>query len=105
MIVQMLAKDRPLIKSTDPIGGSIDERAQAYSTCLAYFGTFKVVGDKVEHDIEASLYPNWSAKLTSRGYAFENGQLVLRTDPAIIDGVSVVNEMYWERPAAAIPSA
>jgi lipocalin-like protein/glycosyl hydrolase family 15 len=97
MMVQMLTRTRPLIDSPDPVGGPVNERAQAYSTCLAYFGTYKVLDNEVEHHIEASLYPNWTGKTTARGMAIEDGKLILRTDPSIVDGISVVNEMSWER--------
>lgn len=99
MMVQMFARTRPLIDSQDPEGGPVNDRAQAYSTCLAYFGTYKVLDDQVEHDIEASLYPNWSGKTTTRGMVIEGDKLILRTDPSTADGdgISVVNEMSWER--------
>ena len=97
MMVQMFARTRPLVDSQDPEGGPVDDRAQAYSTCLAYFGTYKVLDNQVEHYIQASLYPNWSATTTTRGMAIEDGKLYLRTDPIIVDGLSVVNEISWER--------
>ncbi|MBS0181603.1 MAG: lipocalin-like domain-containing protein [Nitrospira sp.] len=104
MMVQMLASDRAPIDSPDPVGGRVDDRAQAYSTCLAYFGTYTVVGDTIEHYIKASLYPNWSGKTAARGMVIERGTLILRTDPAVINGVSIVNEMSWRRVSGASAS-
>lgn len=97
MMVQMLARTRPLIDSKDPEGGPLNDRAQAFSTCLAYFGTYKVLDNQVEHCIEASLYPNWSGKQTIRGMVIEGDKLILRTDPSTVDGITVVNEISWER--------
>ena len=97
MMVQMFARTRPLIDSQDPEGGPIDARAQAYSTCLAYFGTYKELDNQVEHDIVASLYPNWSGKSTTRGMLIDGDKLILRTEPSTADGITVVNEMSWKR--------
>ncbi len=39
MIVQMIADVRQSLNTTDPIGGTEEERAGAYSGNLSYFGT------------------------------------------------------------------
>src|SRR5579875_1918723 len=68
MAVQMMAACRPNLPIDDPIGGPVDARAAAYSTCLAYFGTYVCDADAVTHRIEASLYPNWSGEVQVRPY-------------------------------------
>lgn len=100
MIVQMLARERPQIDSGDPLGGTTDERATAYSSCLAYFGTYKIVGaSEVKHFIESSLYPNWSGEASVRNVEIQDNHLILSTNPTTgsDDGVSVVNKMSWLR--------
>src|ERR1700757_3320213 len=66
MAVQMAAADRPTLDTADPLGGDVQARADAYSTCLAYFGSYELKGDTVIHRIEASLYPNWSDQVQER---------------------------------------
>jgi hypothetical protein len=79
MAVQMVAADRPPVDGGDALGGDVNQRAAAYSTCLAYFGTYEVHGDTVIHRIESSLYPNWSGTEQARPFTCDGQELVLRT--------------------------
>jgi hypothetical protein len=97
MSAMMVAAERPGIEGGDPLGGDPEARAAAYSTCLAYAGTWERDGDVVTHWVTDSLYPNWSATVQPRSIADRDGQLVLRTPQ---DGPgAVVNEIAWTRPA------
>jgi len=100
MAVQMLAANRPTIPTTDPLGGDAEQRAAAYSTCLAYFGTWEVDGNNVIHRVEGCLFPNWSDTVQSRPFTCDGHQLVLRTPPAEGPNGTVVNEMSWVRQSA-----
>lgn len=93
MAVQMLAKNRPTLPTTDALGGSDEQRAAAYSTCLAYFGTYEVQGDQIIHQVEGSLFPNWSGTVQNRPFELDGDNLVLRTPPT----GTVVNEISWVR--------
>jgi hypothetical protein len=97
MAVQMTAADRPTVDTADPLGGDVQARADAYSTCLAYFGSYEQQDDKVVHRIDASLYPNWSEAVQERPLAYENGELVLRTPPTPGPRGTFVNEIAWTR--------
>jgi hypothetical protein len=101
MAVQMTGAGRPKINSTDALGGSAEERAAAYSTCLAYFGTYEVhedaQGPVVIHNLEASLYPNWTGSSQSRPLLFDGNRLVLKTPPSSGPTGTVVNEISWVR--------
>jgi hypothetical protein len=98
MAVQVAAVDRATLDTDDPLGGDEDARAGAYSTYLAYFGTYEVQGQNVVHRIESSLYPNWAGQTQVRPYTIESGQLVLHTPPMRLqDGTTVINELAWTR--------
>ena len=97
MAVQMTAGQRPNIPTSDPLRGNADQRAAAYSTCLAYFGTWEVDDDKVTHHIAASLFPNWSGTVQTRPFTYDGHELVLRTPPVEGPNGTVVNEMSWVR--------
>ncbi|SIO57718.1 Lipocalin-like domain-containing protein [Singulisphaera sp. GP187] len=97
MAVQMVAADRPSIAMDDALGGDPCQRAAAYSTCLAYFGTYEVQGDSVIHRIQGSLFPNWSGTVQTRPLAFDGNVLVLRTPPTTGADGTVVNEIAWVR--------
>jgi Lipocalin-like domain len=93
----MQASARPQITSNDPLGGDEDQRAAAYSTCLAYFGSYEVLGDVIVHRIDASLFPNWTGTVHERLFTCRGNELVLRTPPSENSGVTVVNETSWKR--------
>ena len=96
MSAMMTAGHRAPIDGGDPLGGDPQARAAAYSTCLAYTGTWECEGDTFVHRIQESLYPNWADTVQPRSIEDRGGQLVLRTPPQ--DGPdAVVNEMAWTR--------
>lgn len=97
MAVQLAAAGRPPLTSDDPLGGDVEQRARAYSTCLAYVGTYEVREDAVVHRIEESLYPNWSGAEQVRPFTYDGTELVLRTPPAEGPHGQVVNELSWTR--------
>jgi len=98
MAVQITGVNRASLPTDDPLGGGEGARAGAYSTYLAYFGTYEVRGQDVVHRIEGSLYPNWAGERQVRPYTAESGELVLRTPPmTLADGATVVNELAWAR--------
>lgn len=98
MSVVMTGADRTAIGGGDPLGGSAEERAAAYSSCLAYTGTYVRDGDTVIHHVGASLYPNWSDTVQPRTIVQRDGQLVLVTPQ---QPGSPVNELAWQRVGTA----
>ena len=98
MAVQIAAASRPPIATDDPLGGDASARASAYSTYLAYFGTYEVKGEQVIHHLDSSLFPNWGGEEQARAIGSEGDDLVLRTPPMkLADGTTVVNELAWAR--------
>ena len=82
------------------VGGDAEKRAQAYSTCLAYAGTYEVHDDTVVHRIDVSLFPSWAGAEQSRPFSLEDDELVLRTPPMQTSSGTVVNEIAWVREAS-----
>jgi hypothetical protein len=62
MAVQIAAADRGSIGADNPPSpaAGAEQRANAFSTYLAYFGTYEVERDRVIHDVQTSLFPDWS---------------------------------------------
>lgn len=102
MSIVMVSTGRPSIAGGDPLGGDIEARAQAYSTCLAYTGTYVRNGATVIHYVDQSLYPNWSGTEQPRSITDRDGQLVLTT-PTRPGVPTTVNEITWARPDRAAP--
>jgi hypothetical protein len=102
MSVQIGATGRPTMGTQDPLAGDAVSRAEAYSTYLAYFGTYELRADAIVHRIETSLFPGWSGQEQVRPFTHDGDGLVLRTPPMPEpDGSTVVNELAWARPAGS----
>ena len=99
MAVTMIASERPSMPDNDPLGGETGKRAEAYSTCLAYIGTYELRDDEVVHRIDVSLYPNWAGDEQVRPFTYTGDTLVLRTPPVSGASGTVVNELAWARQA------
>jgi Lipocalin-like domain len=97
MAVTMIASNRPTMPDNDPLGGEVGQRAEAYSTCMAYMGTYELRDDEVVHRIDVSLYPNWAGDEQVRRFTCAGNTLVLRTPPVHGASGTVVNELAWAR--------
>jgi hypothetical protein len=91
--------DRLPFDSDDVTGGTDDERARAFSTYIAYGGTYEVDGDTVEHRVETSLFPNWVGTVQRRRWELdETGrQLTLSSPPISLGGATRSQQLTWER--------
>jgi hypothetical protein len=98
MAVQIMGPNRSALATDDPLGGDLEARGGAYSSYLAYFGTYELQGENVVHRIDGSLFPNWCGEKQVRPFTYERGELVLRTLPMkVAEGTTVVNELAWAR--------
>jgi hypothetical protein len=91
------ANRAPVVTDDPPLGGDLQPRADAYSSCLAYAGSYELQGDTVVHHIAESLYPAWSGEEQSRPFTLDDDELVLRTPPVQGAAGTVVNELHWKR--------
>jgi Lipocalin-like domain len=78
-----------------------EERAEAYSTMVAYAGHYTLNGDKVTHHVEASSIPNWvNTDLVRTITKLQSDRVTLRTDVPFVwsDGVQYAyQELTWDR--------
>ena len=78
-----------------------EEKAQAFSTSLAYAGTFTVSGNKIIHHVEAATDPNRVNKdLVRLVVNLQGDRVTLRTaDPLPWDDgvVYAYQELVWDR--------
>jgi hypothetical protein len=82
MAVQIAAADRGSIGADNPPSpaAGAEQRANAFSTYLAYFGTYEVERDRVIHDVQTSLFPDWSGQRQVRAFTLDGGTLTLTRD-------------------------
>jgi hypothetical protein len=97
MAAQLSATGRAELPTDDVRGGSEAARAAAYSSYFAYCGTYEVSGDTIVHRVAMSLLPNWVGSSQTRYFEVHGDDLLLRTPPIEIGGMSLVNEFRWHR--------
>ena len=81
----------------DRVAASAEERAQAYSTFMAYAGRYTFTCDKVVHHVEVASLQNWVNTDQTRMVTLKDNQLLVRNSPQLRNGVMVTLESVWER--------
>jgi hypothetical protein len=87
MFVIMMRADRPTFPAGDILGGSVQERADAFSSASSFAGRYRTSGDEVTYDLVAATYPNWVGTTQVRHFAFDGRRLVLTTPMLLMEGV------------------
>jgi len=83
--------------SADREAAPVEERAAAFSTMVAYAGTYTLSGDKVIHHIEVSATPGPNRDQVRFVSLQDRDHLTLRTPPLMRNGLRETHEMVWER--------
>jgi lipocalin-like protein len=81
----------------DRVATPAEERAQAYSTFMAYAGRYTFTCDKVVHHVEVASLQNWVNTDQTRIVMFQDNHLIVRNTPQLRNGVTVNLESVWER--------
>ena len=97
MSVSFMKEGRPIFASGDMRGGTGEEKIAAVEGYVSYCGRFEVVGDKVVHKIEVSLFPNWVETSQERSYEFDGDRLTLSTPLMTVGGRRLSNRLVWEK--------
>lgn len=85
---------------------ALEEKAEAFSTFLAYAGRYTLTEDKVIHHAEISSIQNWANTDLVRLIKFQGDRIILATPPTSINGKIQTWELVWERvPANSHKSA
>lgn len=99
MITVLGPGERPRFESDDVTGGTDAEQARAFSTYVAYGGSYEVDGDTVSHQVETSLFPNWIGTVQRRRWELDEagGWLTLTSPPVTLGGATRIQRLSWER--------
>jgi hypothetical protein len=79
MAVQIAGGKRDPLGADDPLspGAGAEQRANAFSTYLAYYGNYEVTEGNVIHDVQTSLFPDWSGQRQVRACNLDGDTLIL----------------------------
>jgi len=89
--------ERKLLSNSDISSVPSEEKAQAFSTFIAYAGRYTVTGHQVIHHVEVASIQNWVNTDLTREVTFEGSRIILRTPPMTSNGVLQTFELVWER--------
>jgi Lipocalin-like domain len=88
---------RKPLSIADRVAAPVEERAQAYSTFMAYAGRYTFTCDKMVHHIEIASLQNWVNTDQTRFVTLQGDRLSVRNTPQLRGGVMVTIESVWER--------
>jgi hypothetical protein len=88
---------RKPLSTADRVAAPADERAQAYSTFMAYAGRYTFTCDKVVAYVEVASLQNWVNTDQTRFVTLQSDRMMVRNTPMLRGGVTVNIESVWER--------
>lgn len=97
MAVAFMPPGRLLFGAADILGGTPDEKCAAIGTYISYCGRYEVVGDRVCHHIQLSLFPNWTGVTQERIVSLSGDTLRISTPPLLIKGKVQTAHLAWKR--------
>ena len=87
---------KPLF-AAGPTPPTTEQRADAFSTFVAYAGRFTLKSDEVIHHVEISFIQDWVGTDQVRKIKLEGERLVLSTPPMSTGGKIMTIEFIWQR--------
>lgn len=83
--------------SGDRLDSPIEERAGAFSTMVAYAGSYRIEGNRLIHHVEAASSQNWVGTDLPRVVTFSGNRVKLEAPMQERHGVVQKFEQVWER--------
>jgi hypothetical protein len=97
MSVLLVDPRRKRFESYQLFESSDVELAEAARGCVAYSGRWELIGGKVLHRVDVSLFPNWMGGALTRFAALSDKRLTLSTAEFAIRGAAYTASLVWER--------
>jgi hypothetical protein len=94
-VLEVYDNRKPL--SADREAAPVEERAEAFSSMVAYAGSYTFTGDKVIHHQEVAAAPGPTRDQTRYVTIQDQNHISLRTPPVMRNGVAEIHEMFWVR--------
>ncbi len=97
MMVIISDDGRKPLSIADRVAVPAEERAQAYSTFMAYAGPYTFTCDKMVHHVEIASLQNWVNTDQTRFVTLQGDRMSVRNTPQLRAGVMITIESVWER--------
>ncbi len=97
MSVSMMEPSRPRFDVSDLPRGTVEQKVAAADKYISYAGRYEIIGNKVYHYVDVSLFPDWVGGDQVRNFKFEDNRLMLSTDPSPKDPKGKTGHLIWER--------
>jgi hypothetical protein len=97
MSVSIARSRRPHFAAGDLLGGTGDEKARAVGSYVSYCGRYERRDESVVHQVEMSLFPNWTGRDQERRVKLDGNRLTLEAPPFTIKGREQRACLVWER--------
>ena len=88
---------RKPLSIADRVAAPAEERAEAYSTFMAYAGRYTFTCDKVVTHVEVASLQNWVNTDQTRFVTVQAERMHVRNTPMLRAGVTVNIQSVWER--------
>jgi hypothetical protein len=88
---------RKPLSIADRVSAPMEERAEAYSTFMAYAGRYTFTCDKVVTHVEVASLQNWVDTDQTRFVTVQGDRMHVRNTPMLRAGVLVNIQSVWER--------
>ena len=88
---------RKPLSIADRVAAPMEERAEAYSTFMAYAGRYEFTCDKVVTHVEVASLQNWVNTDQTRFVTVEGDRMHVRNTPMLRAGAMVNIQSVWER--------
>ena len=99
MFATLMGPNRAPFAGGDPMGGTAEETHRAMSTGLSYCGRWRMEGDRLFHNVELSMFPNWVGAEMTRTTRFDGDRAIVTTLPITDSGKTFVFELVLKRAA------
>ena len=101
MSLVMSYEGRKPLSVMDREAAPATERAEAFSSFLAYAGHYTLAGNRVTHHVEVGSVQNWVGTDLVRSIEVKGDRLALRTPATRLGAQLVILELVWQRAGAA----
>ena len=95
--VSLMRAGRMLFTAGDLLRAQPAEKQAAAESFVGYAGRYRYLGDRVIHEVEVSLFPNWVGTGQERFVRLDETRLTLSTPPILVEGRLQTAEIVWER--------